>query len=378
MSEKWIVALDQGTSGCRACAIDEHGIVRATQHKIFSPDRPQKGLSSYDGEELLSAQKEVLNTLLDQIGPQKVAALAVCSQRSTVVLWNKRTGKPLAPVLTWEDGRSLEQSNAADISQEQVHQQTGLFKTPFFSAPKITWCLEHCPAVASAAQAGELLAAPVASYFIWHLTGADVFATDPTLAQRTLLWDIAQGTWSETLCNAFKISPSWLPQLQPTVSNYGTYLYKGVSIPICVCVADQQAAAFCETGAQTLANYGTGAFVLHPAGDKLSILPGMLSSISASGNGDKPQFLLEGPIFAAGSILQWLKEVKKINFEYDQLDLLAHASTSPVQLLPALGGLGAPYWDYHVQAVVENVTSQTQVADWVAGSLRAIAARVAD
>lgn len=379
MSNKWIVALDQGTSSCRAFAIDSMGKVRAQKNKIFLPQRPQKGFSSYDASKLLAVQMEVLNALLDEIGPSNAAALAVCSQRSTVVLWDKRTGAPVAPVLTWEDGRALAESNNAALSQQEVHTQTGLFKTPYFSAPKIAWCLKNCPAAHAAAEADTLCVAPVASYLIWHLTEGRVFATDPTLAQRTLLWDIQTGSWSEKLCKAFAVSITSLPCLKSTISDYGSYIYKGVAIPICVCVADQQAAAVYErlSVGQTMVNYGTGAFVLYHTGNKLSILPGLLTSVAASKNSDDKQFLLEGPIFAAGSVLEWLK-TKGIDVQYGQLNELAQTATSPVLLLPALGGLGAPFWDYRVQVATENVTSRTQSADWIAGVFHAIAARVAD
>ncbi len=379
MNEKWVVALDQGTSSCRAFAVDARGVVRAQKSKLFSPTRPSKGLSFYEANSLLQAQLEVLHALLDEIGPKKAAALAVCSQRSTIVLWDKNTGQPLAPVLTWEDGRSLAESEAAPLSQAEIHAQTGLFKTPYFSAPKIAWCLKNFPAAKAAAQAGNLLAAPVASYFIWNLTGGRVFATDPTLAQRTLLWNIQTSAWSETLCQTFGVPMTCLPAIYPTTADYGSYLYKGVEIPICVCVADQQAAAvyYALDAGKTVVNYGTGAFVLHHTGEQLRVLPGMLSSVAAGDSVAQRQFLLEGPIFSAGSVLQWLR-TKGIVVDPAQVDTLATSAKNPVLLLPALGGLGAPYWDYRTKVTVQNVDSQTQSADWVAGVLRSIACRVAD
>ena len=222
--------------------------------------------------------------------------------------------------------------------------------------------------------------APVASYFIWHLTQGAVFATDPTLAQRTLLWDIQTGQWSEPLCRTFGIPAGCLPRVLPSVADYGYYLYKGVKIPICACVADQQAAAYYQglTAGKTAVNYGTGAFVLHHTAQKPVILPGMLSSVAAMTNAQERAFLLEGPVFAAGSTLQWLKQVKGIAFEDTQLDALCAKAQEPVRFLPALGGLGAPYWDYNVKPVAENVTAQTTPADWVAGTVWAIAGRVAD
>ena len=154
-------------------------------------------------------------------------------------------------------------------NQAQVHGLTGLFKTPYFSAPKIAWCLQKSDAARQAAEQGTLLIAPVATHLIWHLTNGAVFATDPTLAQRTLLWNIDSWAWSEPLCEAFGVKVAWLPQVRPSAADYGAYLYKGVSIPIYACVADQQAAAAChglEAG-KTSVNYGTGAFVLHHTGE---------------------------------------------------------------------------------------------------------------
>ncbi len=379
MDDKWIIAIDQGTSGCRAFAIDSDGKIRAQKSKVFSPHRPQKGLSFYQAEQLLTNQVEVLNALLDEVGPEKAAALAVCSQRSTVVLWDKNTGRSVAPVLTWEDGRALKESQAAPITQAEIHQQTGLFNTPYFSAPKIAWCLANHPEAKHAAETGVLLAAPVASYLIWHLTKGSVFATDPTLAQRTLLWDIQTRNWSASLCQVFGVPLNCLPTLQPTQADYGTYVYKGVSIPICVCVADQQAAVAYHAlqAGQTTVNYGTGAFVLHHTGTQLTILPGMLSSVTATRDLTKQAFLLEGPIFTAGSLLEWLK-TKNIEVNYSDLDPVATSAQNPIFLLPALGGLGAPYWNYKVSVSIENVTQNTQSADWIAGALRAIACRVTD
>ncbi len=379
MKKLFIIALDQGTSSCRAVAVDARGEIYAKKQVVFSPKRPHKGLSYYDGKQLLDCQLGVLHQLLAEIGPEQVAAIAVCSQRSTVVLWDKQTGHPVAPVLTWEDGRSVAQANQSEISQEEIHIQTGLFKVPFFSAPKIAWCLQHVEAVQQVANRGQLLIAPVASFFIWHLTRGRVFATDPTLAQRTLLWDIHLQNWSEALCQVFGAPIGCLPPVRASAADYGTYHYKGVKIPICACVADQQAATVSHSlqPEEAVVNYGTGAFVLYHAGNKPVVVPGMLSSVGATTQGKALPFLLEGPIFSAGSLLQWL-QTRGVQVEPNQLDALAKTATSPVRILPALGGLGAPYWDYHAKVVTENVSLSTTQADWIAGALHAIAGRVAD
>ena len=379
MSTSYIIALDQGTSSCRALAVDPQGRIFAQEQRVFSPRRLRKGLSEYDGKEVLETQLTVLHALLDRIGPQHAAAIAVCSQRSTVVLWDQTTGEVLAPVLTWEDGRALKQSEEVSLSQAQVHLQTGLFKTPYFSAPKIAWCLQEIASVQQAARQGTLLIGPVATHLIWHLTKGAVFASDPTLAHRTLLWNIDCWQWSEKLCQAFGVPVSCLPHVFPSAADYGAYIYKGVSIPIYACVADQQAAAAYHglRVGKTSINYGTGAFVLHHTGEKLAVLPGMLSSVAATVTDRERAYLLEGPVFSAGSVLEWLR-AKGFLADLDELERLCSQAREPVQFLPALGGLGAPYWDYRTQVGFRGITPQTKSADWIAGALQGIACRIAD
>lgn len=378
MSGKLFVALDLGTSSCRALAFNQRGEVLARKSLILAPKRPQNGLSFYDGNELLRAQKNVLNSLLTQVGAQNVRSISVSCQRSTVVLWHRQTGEPLAPVLTWEDGRAAAEAENAPVSQAEVHMITGLYKTPYFSAPKIAWCLKNCPPVKQAVGEKQLLIGPVASYFIWHLTGGKTFAADPTLAQRMLLWDIRTQTWSADLCKTFGVEPETLPEIRPSAADYGTYELEQVKIPLCVCVGDQQAAAWNRLkDGQTLINYGTGAFLLHNAGRKNICLPGLLTSLSASCEIPKSDYLLEAPVNAAGSAFQWLG-AQGISFDAKKIDSLCALSQNPVWFLPALGGLGAPYWDFSLSPVVAGLSPLTQKADWVAGTVRGIAFLLAD
>lgn len=378
MSGKLFVALDLGTSSCRALAFNQRGEVIARKSLILAPKRPQNGLSFYDGNELLRAQKNVLNSLLTQVGAQNVRSISVSCQRSTVVLWHRQTGEPLTPVLTWEDGRAAAEAENAPVSQAEVHVITGLYKTPYFSAPKIAWCFKNCLPVKQAVGEKNLLIGPVASYFIWHLTGGKTFAADPTLAQRMLLWDIRTQTWSADLCKAFGVEPETLPEIRPSAADYGTYEFEQVKIPICVCVGDQQAAAWNRLkSGQTLINYGTGAFLLHNAGRKNICLPGLLTSLSASCETPKSDYLLEAPVNAAGSAFQWLG-AQGISFDEKKIDSLCALSQTPVWFLPALGGLGAPYWDFSLSPVVAGLSPLTQKADWVAGTVRGIAFLLAD
>lgn len=379
MTQKYIAALDLGTSSCRAAAVTLDGRILCQKSIPLAPLRRAKGLSEYDAETLFSAQLEALHSVLNEAGLPSAAAIAVASQRSTVVLWDKSSGSAVAPVLTWEDGRAVQETSLCTLSQDEIHALTGLYNTPYFSAPKIAWCLKNCPPAQEAQTAGTLAAAPAASYFIWRLTGGAVLAVDPTLAQRTLLFDINTRAWSEPLCRAFGVPMAALAQVLPSGADYGFYEYKGVKIPILACVGDQQAAAHATglmPGMCTL-NYGTGAFVLYNAGRDPKRLPGLLASAAVSQESCQSDILLEGPINAAGSVFMWLSELG-LGLDVTQADALVKTAQKPVWLLPALGGLGAPYWDFSLTPVMAGFTPLTKKADVVAGAVRAIAFSVAD
>ena len=373
---QYIVSLDIGTSSIRAAAFAQEGPVCMKALPLL-PHRPRAGYSEYEAETLLSTAMKVLHQVLDEVGPAQIKALGISSQRSTVVLWDKNTGQVLGPIFTWEDGRALEQSQQAALSQEELHACTGLYKTPYFSAPKIAWMLAHLPQVQAAQKSKALCAAPIATFLIWKLTEGAVYSTDVTLAQRTLLLDIQTGKWSDRLCNAFSISPSILPSLKASVDDYGVYTYKGVSIPIRVCVADQQAASSALKAGQMCINYGTGAFVLQHMGMQGKVLPGLLTSLAPSSAESPLQYLLEGPVNAAGSAFLWLN-ARGIKIDMNRLDTICKESLHPLRILPALGGLGAPYWNFSLSPVVLGENAQTTNADWAAGLVQGICFLVAD
>lgn len=379
MANKLILSLDQGSSGSRAFALRADGTVAAKEACVLEPRHLPDGRAEYDANELLNSQTGTLNRLIDQLPAEADLYLAVSSQRSTVVLWDKQTGKPLCPVLTWQDGRAQAEAGAVDLPQEEIHKITGLYKTPFYSAAKIAWCLKNIPAAAHAAAEGRLMCGPVASHLIWHLTRGAVFATDVTLAQRMLLLNVHTLDWDETLLALFGIKRAWLPQIRPTAGDYGVYEYGGRHVKIAVCAGDQQAAAYCAglTPGQSLINYGTGAFFLHNAGAERKLVPGILTSLSVSGPDGACDTLLEGPVNAAGSLFLWLKELG-FSFDMGELDRLYAQAKNPVLLLPALGGLGAPYWDFTVSPVMSNFTPQTKKADVLAGAVRGLALLLAD
>ncbi len=379
MNKQFIIALDQGSSSSRALAIDEKGQVSARVSRAVQTQRPDELTAEFDAWELLTGQLDALQSVLNQVGAGNAAAIAVASQRSTVVFWDRLTGRPVAPALSWQDGRAAAEAAEAAMPQDAMHRLTGLYNTPYYSAAKIAWTLRHVPQARRAAQDGRLCVGPVASYIIWHLTEGKVFACDPTLAQRMLLFNISSLNWEEQLLEAFGIQRDWLPQVKRTTDEYGFFTRDDYRIPIRVCIGDQQAAlcALRVLPGGSCINYGTGAFFMRNTGNQCHLLPGLLTSVGASLSGSACDYLLEGPVNACGTAFAWLSEIG-FSFSTEELDALCENARSPVWFLPALGGLGAPYWDFTATAVLAGFSPRTKKADVAAGAVHSIAFLLAD
>ncbi|MGB2579673.1 glycerol kinase [Elusimicrobium simillimum] len=367
--------LDQGSSGSRVFLVNERGEIVLKKHKEIVSKHLGLNLAEYDGQELLDSQLTLLKEALENL-PNQVSSIAVTTQRSTIVLWDKTTGRAVAPVLTWQDGRGYKEAEAVAMPQEEIHKKTGLYKTPFYSASKITWCFNNIPAVKECAANGNLLIAPVATYIIWHLTGGKVFATDPTLAQRTLLFNINTFNWDDELLTAFGVPKECLPQIKNTYDDYGDYN----GVPIKVCIGDQQSAAIgigVANEGDAVINYGTGAFLLVNTGSNLRSIPGILTSVGATTAQQNRNFMLEGPVNAAAAIFQWLGGVG-LSFDSTEIDDLFARAQKPIWFLPAFGGIGAPYWDFTTQTVMSGFTTATKKEDIVAGGVRSLGFMLAD
>ncbi len=371
------ICIDQGSSSSRAVAVAADGVVQARAAVQLLPSMTANNMCEYDAAALLDSQMEALQETLDTL-PQDCEPLCigVASQRSTIVLWDKVTGLPLCPVLSWLDGRAEKQVAENKLSHTEIHQKTGLYKTAYYSAPKIRWCIDNYTQAALALKEGRLLAGPVATYLIWHMTKGKVFAADPTLAQRTMLFNIDTQTWDEEILKSFNIPKEILPEIKCSADDYGSY--KG--IPITVCVGDQQAAAagigMLNTG-DVAVNYGTGAFLLANAGPKPKHLDGILSSLSWNSKDKKADYLLEAPLNVAGSILNWLNGIG-LRFELEDLPEICAQSKAPVWFLPALGGLGAPYWDFKITPIITGLNPKTTKEDIIFGAIRGLGFLMAD
>ena len=376
MENSIIISLDQGSSSSKAAAVSASGRI-LKEIQIPVPFKARSNIYEYEAQDLLNTQLKALEDILSSLrASDKILSIALSSQRSTIVLWDKETGSALCPALSWADGRAGEISFANPLSQDAFHAKTGLYNTPFFSAPKIAWCLRNYPAVAQALKEGRLLAAPVSSYIIWNMTGGKKFVCDYACAQRTLLFNINTLKWDEDILKSFNIPLDILPEVTASSGDFGEY--KGIKIT--VSTGDQQAAALAcglfRRGKGCI-NYGTGAFFLLNIGGKPKGLKGILTSVSACKGKEEPSFLLEGQINAAGSFFTWLKALG-INVNLSALDEYGVKSKQPLWMLPALGGLGAPYWDFNAKPVMAGFKIETKEEDIIYGALRSLCFLMAD
>jgi len=368
---KYYISLDQGSSSSRAVAFGVDGRL-AFQSRRPLRCRHDGAIAEYDAAELARGQLDALDELLDLLPPEsEIAGLAVASQRSTVVLWDRNTGAPLCPAPSWQDGRAAALLDEIPLDHGQIRAITGLYKTPYYSAPKILWCLRNYPAAAKAAREGTLAIGPVASYLVWLMTGGEVFATDPTLAQRTLLFDLRAWNWSEKLAAVFSVPPQSLPQIRPSAADYGVFRSKRGPIRILALAGDQQAAmagAGALSADTALVNYGTGAFFLAHADGPAPQAAGLLESAGW----ESGRHLLEGTVNAASSSLDWLNRLG-IEFSARDVDELCRRSENPALMLCSLGGLGSPYWDYSTPAAITNLGARTEKCDIVRGAVEGVA-----
>ena len=372
-----LLALDQGSSSSRAVAWSAGGRVLARAQAKVAARYPRAGWVEHDALELARSQERTLDAVLARLPKgAPVAALGATSQRSTVVLWDARTGKPVAPAPSWQDGRAAEVAGALQDRQAWAHERTGLYLTPYYSAPKIRWLLDHVPAAARAADAGALRIGPVATYVLWRLSGGELFISDPTLAQRTLLFNLRTSDWDLELLKLFGVDRAWLPAIVPSAGELGVLRRGGRDLPVRALLGDQQAAAAglgaARAGAGVL-NYGTGAFFLLHTGAEQHRVAGLLTSVAWRKAGRPCEFFLEGTVHAAGTSFDWLKERLRLLDSVHDLDAAMRRSAHRVLALPAIGGLGAPRWDYRTRTAFVGLSSQSSRDDLVRGVAEGIA-----
>ena len=390
--KKYVIALDQGTTSSRALLFDHRGRVCGVAQRPLTQHYPQPGWVEHDPREIASSQLGVLTELLvaTDVPPEEVAAIGIANQRETTMVWDRETGLPLGNAIVWQCRRTTELveriCGAPGIAQ-RVREKTGLVPDAYFSASKIAWILDHTLGARAAAERGELAFGTVDSWLVWNLTHGAVHATDVTNASRTMLYDIHAGAWDEELLALFDIPASLLPEVRPSSCVFGLTARPGVpaGIPVAGVAGDQQAALFgqcCFSPGSVKNTYGTGCFLLmHTGTEAVSSEHGLVTTVAASAPGAKgTEYALEGSVFVAGALLQWLRDELGILDDVADSDRLARSveDSGGVVVVPAFTGLGAPWWDAEARGALFGLTRGTTRAHVVRAALESLAFQTAD
>lgn len=387
--EQYIIALDEGTTSCRAVAFNREGCTVAMRSRQFRQIYPQSGWVEHDAMEIWNAQLDALRELIRDLdlSPAQIAAIGIADQRETVVLWDKHTGKPVYNAIVWQCRRTaplcddLKQSGITEV----IHEKTGLVIDAYFSATKIRWIMDNIPGVKEAAANGNILAGTIDTWLLWNLTGGKAHATDYSNASRTMLYNINELCWDQDILNMLDIPQAILPEVKPSscIFGYTDPSILGASIPIAGIAGDQQAALFgqlCLQPGMIKNTYGTGCFILMNTGDKPIYSSNNLLTTIAWGIDSKVEYALEGSVFSAGAAVQWLRDGLKIIDNAAQSQQYAEAvpDNGGVYIVPAFTGLGAPYWDMYARGLIIGISRGTQRQHIVRATLESIAYQTMD
>lgn len=385
----YILAIDQGTTSSRGIVFDKTLTPIGSAQQEFEQIFPRSGWVEHRPQDLWATVAATSRAAIENAGvdPKKITAIGITNQRETVVVWDKNTGKPVCNAIVWQDRRTADfcAELHADGFEDVVRDRTGLIVDPYFSATKLHWILENIEGARARAEAGELLFGTVDSWLIWKLTGGRVHATDATNAARTMLYDIAKGRWSTTICARFGIPLSMLPEVRDCAADFGTTRADlfGHEIQITGVAGDQQAATVgqaCFEPGMMKSTYGTGCFALLNTGDHIvRSKHRMLSTIAYQLDG-KPTYALEGSIFIAGAVVQWLRDGLQIIRHAAETEGLARRADDgqDVILVPAFTGLGAPYWEAGVRGASFGLTRNTGPAEYARAALESVGFQTRD
>ncbi|HVK32422.1 MAG TPA: glycerol kinase GlpK [Burkholderiaceae bacterium] len=384
MRKDHLLALDQGTSSSRAIVFHRDGRIVAMAQREFRQIYPQPGWVEHDANEIWATQQAVaLEALFKaQLKASDIAAIGITNQRETTVLWNRRTGQPVANAIVWQDRRTAafcEQLRAQGL-ESAVQRSTGLRIDPYFSGTKLRWLLDHVPSAHVMAAQGELAFGTVDAWLLWKLTGGRVHATDVTNASRTMLFDIRHNTWDHELLKALHIPDSVLPQVHPSAHVFGetdASLF-GASIPIAGIAGDQQSALFgqaCFKAGLAKNTYGTGCFMLMHTGRAFETSRNGLITTAAAQPTSAAEYALEGSVFIGGAVVQWLRDGLKAIQASGQVQALAESvpDAGGVMFVPAFTGLGAPYWNAEARGAIVGLSRGSTVAHIARAALESIA-----
>ena len=384
-----ILAIDQGTTSSRAIAFSTKLKPLGSGQKEFRQFYPKSGWVEHDPEEIWAGVMAVAKAAIRKAKakPQDVRAIGITNQRETVVIWNRRTGKPIHKAIVWQDRRTAPlcaQLKAAG-HERLFTERTGLLLDPYFSGTKIRWLLDNVKGARERAEKGELAFGTIDSFLIWRLTGGKVHATDATNASRTLLYNIHTGQWDDTLLRILGIPASLLPEVKDCAADFGMADPKllGAAIPICGVAGDQQAATVgqaCFEPGMMKSTYGTGCFALLNTGSTAVRSQNRLLTTVAYQLDGQRTYALEGAIFIAGAAVQWLRDGLKLVTSADQTGALAKAAdpNQHVYLVPAFVGLGAPYWNSDARGAIFGLTRGTTKRELAQAALEAVCYQTCD
>lgn len=384
--KRYILSLDCGTTGNRALIFDQNQSIVATSYREFTQIYPKSGWVEHDASEIWSSVQTVLKEVLRKVPASQIHALGITNQRETIVIWDRNSGKPVHNAIVWQCRRTTAICDHLKKQghEKEIHHKTGLFLDPYFSATKIQWLMQHYPAIKKGLQTGRLLCGTIDTWIIWNLSGRQAFTTDPTNASRTLLYNIRTHKWDRDLAALFKVPLRALPKILPSASIHGHTDPRicEARIPIAGVAGDQQAAAFaqgCSPQGVIKNTYGTGLFVVVDIGNKLKISPRLITTMAAS---DKPSpcYALEGSVFIGGAAIQWLRDGLKMIKKASESETIVRTlkSNDGVYFVPALSGLGCPYWNPHARGIISGLTRQTTSAHLVRAALESLAYQTND
>ena len=391
MSDSFILALDQGTTSSRSILFDRSGRIRQVAQKEFRQYYPQPGWVEHDPEEIWSSQYGVLAEVLAKAGitTREIAAIGITNQRETVIVWDRKTGQPIHPAIVWQDRRTsgyCDELKAQGLSS-LIRERTGLVIDAYFSATKLRWILDQVPGARARAVRGELAFGTVDSWLVWKLTGGKLHITDTTNASRTLLLNIRSRQWDPELLKIFDIPQPILPEVRSSSEVYGTtasIMAPGsVGVPIAGIAGDQQAALFgqlCTQPGMVKNTYGTGCFMLMNTGGQAVQSRNNLLTTIAWTRGEQTEYALEGSIFIAGAVVQWLRDGLHFIRSSGEVEALANsvADTEGVYVVPAFAGLGAPHWNQYARGSIFGMTRGTRQAHIARAALESIAYQTLD
>ncbi|HET9406863.1 MAG TPA: glycerol kinase GlpK [Candidatus Sulfotelmatobacter sp.] len=386
---RYILALDQGTTSSRAILFAEDGSVRAVAQREFDQIFPQPGWVEHDPEQIASSQIAVAREALAGAGakPADVAAIGITNQRETAIVWNRETGRPVCNAIVWQDRRTADACEALRKSGQEkfIQERTGLLLDSYFSATKIAWILDHVSGARASAEAGKLAFGTVDSWLVWKMTRGRRHVTDMSNASRTMLFNIHTCQWDSDLLQLFRIPRSMMPDVSSSCEIYGEV--SGVEelngIPIAAIAGDQQAALFgqqCVKPGLTKNTYGTGCFMLQHTGSRPVASSNRLITTVAWQIDGKTEYALEGSVFIAGAVVQWLRDGLGVIRASSEVEALARSvpDNGGVYFVPAFVGLGAPHWDSFARGSIFGITRGTTAAHIARAALESIAYQVAD